>query len=180
VALIAAGLAVVTLAFLLGLMSGSPPAGDHQGMETVPLTVSPTLQAPAGVIATEPPSPPATLNGTVQATSSPTPSGPPGFTVTVSPTQITASRSETVTYTMTIEAQNGFSDKIHIELVASAFFGIVSRTTDLGTQEPPYPKTIEYPFPIPADWPPGITVNGILRSTGGGITREDQITLTVR
>ena len=113
------------------------------------------------------------------ATSSPTPSGPPGFTVTVSPVEASAGKGETVTYSMKIEAQNGFSEKIHMELVASAFFGMVSQTIDLGTQEPPYPKTIEYPFEIPADWPPGITVNGVVRSTGGGITREDQLTLTV-
>lgn len=171
IALIIVIAGVAAAVFLPGLLITSPGEQAHPIPGTVLQTTitSPSIRTPGPTI---PVSPSANL--------SPTPSGPPGFTVTVSPTQITASRGETVTYTMRIEAQNGFSDKIHMELVASAFFGVVSRTTDLGIQEPPYPKTIEYPFPIPADWPPGITVNGILRSTGGGITREDQITLTVR
>jgi hypothetical protein len=98
--------------------------------------------------------------------------------VTVSPTQITAGRGETVTYQMMIEAQNGFSGDIHMELVASVLF--FSHTYDLGIQEPPYPKTVEYPFTVPDNLPSGVTVNGVVSSTGGGITREDQLSLTVR
>jgi hypothetical protein len=100
--------------------------------------------------------------------------------VTISPVQATAGRGETVEYQMRIEPRNGFSGEIHMELVASALFGLVSQTHDLGVQEPPYPKTVEYAFTVPPDWPSGITVNGVVRSTGGGITREDPLTLTVR
>ena len=161
---------VAAAAFLPGLLITSPGEQAHPIPGTVLQTTitSPSIRTPGPTI---PVSPSANL--------SPTPSGPPGFTVTVSPTQITASRGETVTYTMRIEAQNGFSDKIHMESW-QAFLWSSAGPTDLGIQEPPYPKTIEYPFTVPANWPPGITVNGILRSTGGGITREDQITLTVR
>jgi len=115
---------------------------------------------------------------TLSATPSPTPSGPPGFTVIISPVQASAAKGETVTYTMKIEAQNRFSGKIHMELVASVLF--FSQTYDLGTQEPPYPKTVEYPFTVPDNLWPGTTVNGVLRSTGDGITREDHLMLTVR
>jgi hypothetical protein len=65
-----------------------------------------------------------------------------------------------------------------MELVASVLF--FSHTYDLGIQEPPYPKTVEYPFTVPDNLPSGVTVNGVVSSTGGGITREDQLSLTVR
>jgi hypothetical protein len=171
IALIIVIAGIAAAAFLPPLLTTPPAEQAHPISGAIPqTTITPPYHRTPGP--TVPVSP--------GATPSPTPSGPPGFTVTVSPTRITASRGETVTYTMKIEAQNGFSENIHMELVASAFFGVVSRTTDLGIQKPPYPKTIEYPFPIPADWPSGITVNGVVRSTGGGITREDQLTLTVR
>jgi hypothetical protein len=79
---------------------------------------------------------------------------------------------------MKIEGQNGFSDEIHMQIVASVLF--FSQTQDLGIQTPPYPKTIEYPFKVPDTLFPGTTVNGVLTSTGGGITHEDRLTLTVK
>jgi hypothetical protein len=109
---------------------------------------------------------------------SPVPSGPPGFTVTVFPAETTAARGETVTYTMTVDAQNGFSDDVSMQLVAGFLF--FSESHDLGTLEPPYPKTITYPFTVPDTLPPGVTVNGLLTSTGGGITRENRIILHVQ
>jgi hypothetical protein len=84
------------------------------------------------------------------------PAGPPGFTVAVSPVQVTAARGETVTYRMTIEAQDCFAEPIHMELVAGVLF--FSQTYDLGIQDPPYPKTIEYPFRVPDNLPPGVTI----------------------
>ena len=179
------GALVVIAALSLPCLVMKPPQGVPPPVSvTVPGT---TIIPPAHrtLETTIPASPRATPTGqvtltgeaTTQPASTQTPSGPPGFTVTVSPTQITASRGETVTYRMKIEAQNGFSDRIHMELVASVLF--FSQTYDLGTQEPPYPKTFEYPFKVPDNLWPGTTVNGILRSTGGGITREDQLTLIV-
>jgi len=122
-----------------------------------------------------------TQNPTTAATTFPqtcVASGPPGFTVTVTPTDASAAHGETVIYHMTIEAQNCFSGPIHTELMASVLF--FSETYDLGTQEPPYPKTVDYPFLVPDRLPSGVTVNGVIRSTGGGITREDQLTLSVK
>jgi hypothetical protein len=118
-----------------------------------------------------------TPSGTAPAQSC-VPAGPPGFTVTVSPVQATAARGETVTYRMTIEAQDCFAEPIHMELVASVLF--LSQTYDLGIQDPPYPKTIEYPFRVPDNIPAGVTVNGIVRSAGGGITRVNQLALDVK
>ncbi len=162
--------------FLLGVLS---PYGEPvQPIQTMPVTVTH-------------PNPPLTITSaritpTVRETEvspSPTvtctPAGPPGFTVGVSPAETTAPRGTTVTYHMAIAAQNCFSGNISMQLLASAFFGLKTETVDLGVQQPPYPKTIDYPFPIPDEWPPGITIDGIITSTGGGITRENRIVLHV-
>ncbi len=175
--LVIAGVAAVAI---LPSLLATPSGGQaHPVPGPVPLTTitPPSHRTPRPTL---PVSPGATPSETPSETPSATPtySGPPGFTVTVSPTQATAGKGEKVTYTMEIDAQNGFSDTIHMELVASVLF--FSQTYDLGTLEPPYPKTVEYPFTVPDNLPSGVTVNGVVRSTGGGITREDQLTLTVR
>ena len=188
------GALVVIAALSLPCLQMKPPQGVPPPVSvTVPGTtiIPPAHRTPEATIPASPqitptgkvtPLPASTPTPTGQATlppaSTPTPGGPPGFTVTVSPTQITAGRGETVTYHMRIETQNGFSEKIHMELVAGVLF--FSQTYDLGIQEPPYPKTFEYPFKVPDNLPPGVTVNGVVRSTGGGITRENQLTLSVQ
>lgn len=106
------------------------------------------------------------------------PAGEPGFTVAVSPIEATAARGQTVTYRMVIDAQNCFSENVTMKLTASVLFPL-STTYDLGTQTPPYPKTFEYALTVPDSLFPGATVNGVLTSTGGGITRENQLTLHV-
>ena len=102
---------------------------------------------------------------------------PPDFTLTTSPTSTTAGRGETVTYTMVIDGKNGFSSPVTLELTASALF--VTRTYDFGTYDPPFPRTIQYPFTVPDYIPPGVTVDGTLRATGGGLVRENRLTLRV-
>jgi hypothetical protein len=162
---------------LPGLLAVPVVDQAHPISVTVPQTAitPPTHRTPRPTITV---SPWATPSVTSPVTATPTYSGPPGFTVIVSPVQTTASKGETVTYSMRIEARNGFSDPIHMELVASVLF--FSQTYDLGIQNPPYPKTVQYPFTVPDNLFSGTTVNGVLRSTGGGITREDQLTLSVR
>ena len=177
IALIIVIAGIAAAAFLPPLLTTPPAEQAHPISGTIPqTTITPPYHRTPGP--TGPVSPGVTPWVTLSATPSTTPSGPPGFTVIISPVQASAGKGETVTYTMKIEAQNGFSAKIHMELVASVLF--FSQTYDLGTQEPPYPKTVEYPFTVPDSLWPGTTVNGVLRSTGGGITREDQLTLTVR
>lgn len=171
-------IAEITAAAFLPRILTTPGSGHAISISgtVLPTTITPPSHRTPGPAV--PASPGATPSGTSSATSSPIPGGPPGFTVTISPVQTTAGRGETVTYQMRIEAQNGFSDEIHMELAASVLF--FSQTYDLGIQGPPYPKTVEYPFTVPGNLPSGVTVNGVLTSTGGGITREDQLTLTVR
>jgi hypothetical protein len=164
---------VVAVASLPGLLV-QPPQGEVLPVASPPPATSivpPDHWTPGVPV---PPSPVASPS----ATATQTPGGPPGFTVTVSPAETSAARGETVTYTMTIDAQNGFSEDVSMQLAAGFLF--FSETYDLGTQVPPYPKTITYPFKVPDTLPPGVTVNGVLTSTGGGITRENQITLHVQ
>ena len=164
---------IAAAASLPGLLTPPPVDQAHPISGTVPQT---TITPPSH--RTPRPTLPVSPGATPSVTPAPTPSGPPGFTVTISPTQITASRGYTVVYHMKVEAQNGFSDQIHMEVTAGFLF--FSQTQDLGIQEPPYPKTIDYPFKVPDTLPPGVTVNGVVRSTGGGITREDHLSLTVQ
>ena len=164
--------AVLVAALLPGLTVQPPQGGVPEVSATVPATTiaPPVYRTPRAHLGTP--------RATPEVNATPTYSGPPGFTITISPTQATAGRGETVTYTMLIEAQNGFDGQIH--MVVTAGFLFFSQTQDLGYQGPPYPKTIEYPFTVPGTLPPGVTVNGVVTSTGDGITREDHLSLTVR
>jgi hypothetical protein len=169
--------AIMAFAFLPGLLAGPAPGGtlpisNPDAGTTVPLPVHRTPRT------TIPPPTGQVPSGNETVAPAPTWSGPPGFTVSISPASATAARGETIVYTMRIEAQNGFSEEIHMQIVASVLF--FSQTQDLGTLKPPYPTTIEYPFKVPDTLFPGTTVNGVLTATGGGLTREDHITLTVK
>jgi hypothetical protein len=182
---------LVAAATLPAFFPMSPPESPREIPGTATMTTA--ITAPTTLAGTVRPTlertPVSGETPAVEETRAPTPTGttpaqacvqagPPGFTVTVSPVQANAAKGETVTYRMFIEAQNCFAEPIHMELVASVLF--LSQTYDLGTQDPPYPKTFEYPFIVPDTLPPGVTVNGVIRSTGGGITRENQLSLTVQ
>jgi hypothetical protein len=189
---------LIAAATLPALLAGPPGEGALPAAVTVPPAATPTV-----VLETTLPTVPTTIGrpvtstvtATVQATTpvpgeapipavtgttaavTCVPQGEPGFTVTVSPLEATAARGGTVTYHMTVEAQNCFSDAVTMKITASVLF--FSQTYDLGTQEPPYPKSFEYPLTIPGSLFSGATVKGVLTSTGGGITRENQLTLHV-
>jgi len=179
--------AVLLLTFLPtpSHVSTSQPAITIAGTTVPPTTIArPRHRTPATPGATqsltEEPTQPA--QETTAPTPAPTPAcvpnGEPGFTVTISPAQATAHRGDTVVYHMTVDAENCFSDEIHMTVTAGFLF--FSQTQDLGVQDPPYPKTLDYAFKVPDTLPPGVTVNGVVTSTGGGITREDQLSLTVQ
>jgi hypothetical protein len=177
---------IAAAASLPGLLMNPPQKVAHPIAGTLTPTTPATMQATLGrtvhpspgITTAQQTTPIPTATGTPPARTC-TPTGPPGFTVTVSPTDAAAARGETVTYHMTIEAQNCFSETVSMKLTASVLF-ILSNTYDLGTQEPPYPKTFEYALTVPDSLFSGATVNGVLTSTGGGITREDQLTLHVK
>jgi len=171
-------IAVIAAATALpGLLSQRSGGSVHPVSTTLPATtiVPPTHRTPR---LTPVVSPGVTSSVTSTVTAAPTYSGPPDFSVTIAPRQISAHQGDTVVYHMTIQGENGFSGQIHMVVTASFF--IFSQTQDLGYQGPPYPKTIDYPFVVPNTIPPGATVNGVVTSTGDGITHEDHLTLTVQ
>jgi hypothetical protein len=171
--------AIVVLVMAVLFLGSFLPQGGGGSPSPGP---SPTLSlAGTPVPATSPPSTflPGTLTPTVTATATaiPTPSGPPDFSLSTSPTSVTARRGETVTFTMVIDGKNGFASPVTLELSASALF--VTRTYDFGTYDPPFPRTIQYPFTVPNYLPPGVTVDGTLKATGGGLVHENRLTLRV-
>lgn len=176
-ALVIVAAAIIASAVLSGLPD-EPTPGDTLPIST-PVTGT-TVSQPVRVTPKTPVPLPLSLTPSGNRTVTPTPtwSGPPDFTVSVSPSRVNAARGETVVYNMRIEAMNGFSEEIHMQLVAGFLF--FSQTEDLGVQEPPYPKTVEYPFRVPDSLFPGTTVNGVLTATGGGITHQEHLTLTVK
>lgn len=161
---------IVAIVLLPGLL-GEPQQGVDHPISGTPLATTIVRHWTPGT-------PIPSVPGNETPSPTPTWSGPPGFTVSITPVETSAARGETVVYHMTIEAQNGFSENISMKIVAGFLF--FSQTQDLGNQEPPYPKTIEYPFQVPETLVPGATINGVLTSTGGGITRENQLVLHVR
>lgn len=164
--LAAAGLLVVIV-----LIAGMPG----------PVPVAPLLPAPGTPGVTPGPS----LNGpspvtTVPlVTTEPTPSGPPGFTLFVTPVEVRARPGEVVTYTLTIEPRGGFAAPVALRLDASALF-LFRNSYDLGVVDPPYPRTVQYPFVVPSELPTGITVRGVLSGDGGGHREERDLVLIVR
>jgi hypothetical protein len=93
--------------------------------------------------------------------------GPPEFSLLVTPVEARAPPGETVLYNLTVEPRGGFDHRIALRLDVSALF-LYRESFDLGTIDPPYPKTFEYRFVVPADVPSGITVKGVISGEGGG------------
>ncbi len=62
-------------------------------------------------------------------------------------------------------------------LTAKVLF--VTQTYDLGTINPPFPKSIPYDFTVPGNLPSGVTVDGVITATGGGQTESQDISLHV-
>jgi hypothetical protein len=50
---------------------------------------------------------------------------------------------------------------------------------DLGTIDPPFPKTVTYRFVVPSDVPAGITVSGVLAAEGGGVRDTTSLILVI-
>jgi hypothetical protein len=115
---------------------------------------------------------------TITTLSSPTISGPPSFTLLVTPVEARAGPGDTVLYTLTIEPEGGFSQPVSLRLDVSALF-LYRNSFDLGSVNPPYPRTFEYLFRVPQDVPAGVTVKGVLTAEGGGHTEERNLILLI-
>ena len=104
----------------------------------------------------------------------------PSFSLAVSPAHATANSGETVRYRMAIAPEGGFDAPISLSLSASALYGTVTETRDLGVIDPPYdPITYDFvapglPFPVSST-----TIEATVTATGGGMTRTQDLTLHV-
>jgi hypothetical protein len=182
--------AVLIISFVYPVLSGTPGArqtgvipGVTPDVTRVAITgkstgipsLAPTTPAinparTAGALET-----PVPLPSTASVTTRiPTP-GP--YSVSISPMSASAKPGETLAYTLVIEGGEGMTEPIHLSLTATALF--FSQTYDLGDLEPPFPKTLTTGFTVPGNIPPGITINGVLKATGGGQTHSREITLMI-
>jgi hypothetical protein len=114
------------------------------------------------------------VTGTPYPTNGTIVQGPPGFLLLVTPVEARAPPGGVIVYTLTVEPRGGFDESISLRLDVQALL-LYRQSFDLGTIDPPYPKTFDYRFIVPADAPSGITVNGVLTGEGGG--SEDSVDL---
>jgi hypothetical protein len=110
--------------------------------------------------------------------SSPTVSGPPSFTLIVTPVEARARPGDPILYSMTIEPKGGFDQPVSLRIDVSALL-VYRNSFDLGTVNPPYPRTFEYLFRVPSNVPGGIMVKGLLTAEGGGHRETQDLILLV-
>jgi len=102
---------------------------------------------------------------------------PVPFSLSVSPKSASARPGDTLTYTLEILHGEGLTGSIRMSLTAKVLF--VTRTYDLGTTDPPFPKNVTYDFKVPEYLPSGTTVNGVITATGGSQTESEDISLNI-
>lgn len=104
----------------------------------------------------------------------------PSFSLSVSPEAATAKSGDTVRYLLTIHPEGGFDAPVSLTLTASALAGAVTETRDLGVVGPPYDPLAyvfvapDLPFPVTET-----TIEATVTAKGGGLTREQSLTLQV-
>ena len=77
-----------------------------------------------------------------------------------------------------ITAENGFSQPVSLSIEVNALM-VFRQTYDLGVVQPPFPNSLTYEFTVPGNVPSGVTINGLLRASGGGIERQQTLTLQI-
>jgi hypothetical protein len=100
--------------------------------------------------------------------------GPPAFRLLVTPVEARVRPGDTIVYSLTVEPEGGFDEPVSLSLDVRALF-LYQESFDLGTIDPPFPKTLDYRFVVPSDVPAGITVSGVL--TGEGGEYQDSVSL---
>ncbi|MDD1716190.1 MAG: hypothetical protein LUQ01_04255, partial [Methanolinea sp.] len=106
------------------------------------------------------------------------PTGPASFQISVSPVNTRARAGDIVPYAMVITAENGFSQPVSLSIEVNALM-VFRQTYDLGVVQPPFPNSLTYEFTVPGNVPSGVTINGLLRASGGGIERQQTLTLQI-
>jgi hypothetical protein len=190
---------LVIAAVILFLVVGYPllhskaapvPAGSQPPPnKTVTVTVTSVQGRNTPVVTATVPASPDTVPGanTALPSSAPTPLPtsmpqttaitPVPFSLLVTPQSASARPGDTLTYTLAIQHGEGLTGPIHFSLAAHVLF--FSQTYDLGTVDPPFPKSIRYDFVVPGNLPSGVTVNGVVTATGDGQTETEEISLNV-
>ncbi|MDG6257523.1 MAG: hypothetical protein QCH35_07995 [Methanomicrobiaceae archaeon] len=104
----------------------------------------------------------------------------PSFSLAVAPAHATARSGETVRYRMAVAPEGGFDAPVSLSLSASALYGTVTETRELGVIDPPYdPVTFDFvapdlPFPTSST-----TIEATVTAAGGGMTMTQKLTLRV-
>ncbi len=185
-------IALIAVSAVALFLLGQGPAGDSSGQGTITPVPTHRPDTPMTRVSTVPTShqTPRPTSTTVVPTTSPSPVASPtvtpaptfvgdkSFSFSVSPATAVAAPGDQITYHLTIEGLNGFSDPVQLSLHVSAVL-VYNQDYDLGTQYPPYPKTVDYPFTVPGNVPHGITVNGLITARGGSIIRQQPLVLQV-
>jgi hypothetical protein len=136
----------------------------HRAQELLDIPPSGVAEASPTPVRTESPFP-SPVSTTIPET--PIIQGPPAFRLLVTPVEVRARPGEAILYSMTVEPEGGFDEPVALRLDVSALF-LYRESFDLGTIDPPFPKTVGYRFVVPSDIPAGITVRGVLTGEGGG------------
>lgn len=167
---VAAGLGLVLLAAMLFVHTMVMVPADPGPVDPGPVTPDPSEDGGRGL--------PAKEGGGDEDDGHPAPA--PSFSLSVSPAHATAKSGENVRYLMTIRPEGGFDAPISLSLTASALYGTVTQTRDLGVIDPPY-EPLQYDFVAP-DLPFLVmetTIEATVTATGGGMTRTQKLTLRV-
>ena len=99
------------------------------------------------------------------------------FSIEVYPLTTEAEQGEQVHYSIELTAEEGFEDSIDITLEVS--FLTITRTYDIGTAHPPYPKSFEHSFTVPEEVPSGITINGKILASSFETVVEENVQLKI-
>jgi len=102
----------------------------------------------------------------------------PPFSIDVEPNKLSAKGGDEITFSLRIDAEEGFNGSINIELEVTAMG--YDATFDFGTQSPPYPKEFDYTITIPSDIPVEVTANGVLRAISGEMVREEYVEINIQ
>lgn len=157
------------------------PIAMHTSSSRLPVTTIPSPATPPGNSrqSTTASSGGSYSSTTISPVATSTPTGPASFQISVSPVNTAARAGDRVLYTMEITAENGFSQPVSLCIDVNALL-VFRQTYDLGVVQPPFPNTLTYEFIVPGNVPSGVTINGLLRASGGGIERQQTLSLQVQ
>lgn len=99
------------------------------------------------------------------------------FSIDVEPEKITIKPGDEIIFSVKIDAVEGFMGSIDLELEVSIVG--YSKTFDLGTLNPPFPKEHEFTVSIPPEIPAG-NIQGTLRGISGEHVVEEDVEITLQ